>query len=152
VTLSHQPARRRASAGVSIAATLGLSLFLVSTPASASPTPVCAGTTCTITFSSPSSGGQIWTVPEGVTSATFTLFGAIGSSNDDHGILGGDGAEVTGTLSVAPGDALTVDVGGSNDSSLGGVNGGGPALVSGGNPTGGGAAAATTSRSGAWHS
>ena len=65
-------------------------------PASAvSPAPVCVGTDCTVTFSTPGVG-QSWVVPTGVTSASFALYGAVGGS--EGSIPGGDGAKITGTL------------------------------------------------------
>src|ERR1700689_172511 len=103
---------------------LGLSLLVTASPASASPTPVCTGATCTVTFLTPGLG-QTWVVPTGVTSESITLFGAIGGSNPNHSILGGAGAEVTGTLSMATGATLTVDVGGNGNGLSGGANGGG---------------------------
>jgi hypothetical protein len=110
---------------------LGLAAFASSSPASAaSPTPVCSGGTCTVTFSTAGTG-QSWVVPAGVTSESFTLYGAIGGSGEDTvgtaTFLGGDGAKVTGTLSAGAGTTLTVDVGGAggNLDRTGGINGGG---------------------------
>jgi len=82
--------------------------------------------TCTVTFSTPAAG-QSWVVPTGVTSESFTLYGA----------TGGDGARVTGTLSLAAGTPVTVDVGGVGSGGTGGANGGGNAFFGGGG--GGGA-------------
>ena len=45
---------------------------------------------------------QYWTVPAGVTQATFTLYGAAGGT-DSADAPGGSGAEVTGALPVTPG-------------------------------------------------
>jgi hypothetical protein len=107
-------------------------LLAMSSPASAGG-PVCSGgavDTCTVTFSAPGVG-QIWVVPTGVTSESFTLYGAIGA------LTGGDGATVTGTLSLAAGTSVTVDVGGAGSGGTGGINGGGNAFFGGGG--GGGA-------------
>ena len=55
-------------------------------------------------------GAQAWTVPAGVTSAMFTLYGAEGGAG--AGAPGGLGAEVTATLpSLTPGTILQVNVG-----------------------------------------
>ena len=86
--------------------------------------------TCTATFSTPGVG-QSWVVPTGVTSESFTLYGATGA------LTGGDGARVTGTLSLAAGTPVTVDVGGVGSGGTGGANGGGNAFFGGGG--GGGA-------------
>jgi hypothetical protein len=118
------------AAGCAIAGALAIGLAGVAlvdaSPASAdSPAPVCVGTACTVTFSTPGVGLS-WVVPTGVTSASFTLYGAVGGS--EGSIPGGDGAKITGTLSVTPGAALIIDVGkaGANGVSTGGaVNGGG---------------------------
>jgi hypothetical protein len=71
-----------------------------------------------------------WTVPAGVCSATFDLYGAEGS-----GTAGG--AEVISSLTVTPGTAYDIYVGGEGFVGKGGYNGGGAA--SGGGVGGGGA-------------
>ena len=113
-------------------------LLAMGSPASAAPAPVCSGgavDTCTVTFSTPGVG-QNWVVPTGVTSESFTLYGATGALTD------GDGARVTGTLSLAGGTSVTVDVGGAGSGGTGGANGGGNAFFG-----GGGGAVRATSRS-----
>jgi len=75
-------------------------------------------------------GSQTWTVPAGVTSATFDLWGAEGGGNGSGSGTGGLGAEATGTLTVSPGDVLQVNVGqagaiGTSDSSTASAFGGG---------------------------
>lgn len=112
----------------SVAALLTIAASFVSTgslAAATSPASACHGKSCTITFSIPGVG-QTWVVPPGVTSASFTLYGAIGGS--ENTALGGDGAKVTGTLQLSAGTSVTVDVGGAG-SPCGcdppGVNGGG---------------------------
>jgi hypothetical protein len=86
---------RAAGAVFAVVGSLGLaSLLAMASPAGASPAPVCPGGatgTCTVTFSTPGVG-QSWTVPAGVSSESFTLYGGIGAFN------GGDGAKVTGSL------------------------------------------------------
>ena len=126
---SHTTVRWRA-ARCAIAGALAIGLAGVAlvdaNPASAvSPAPVCVGTACTVTFSTPGVG-QSWVVPTGVTSASFALYGAVGGS--EGSIPGGDGAKITGTLSVLSGSSLTIDVGGAGSNGFstgGGVNGGG---------------------------
>jgi hypothetical protein len=79
---------------------------------------------------------QSWTVPQGVTAATFTLYGAAGGSPD--GGVGASGAEVTSSIPVVAGTSYDVVVGGAGgDSGTGGFNGGG---ISGGGGGGGGGA------------
>jgi hypothetical protein len=68
-------------------------------------------TTCTFTYTA---GAQTWTVPAGVKSATFTLYGgeggtAVGGTINSVPVPGGPGglgAQVTGTLPVTPGTVL----------------------------------------------
>jgi hypothetical protein len=69
---------------------------------------------------------QTWTVPAGVTQATFELFGAQGGAGDG-GSVGGLGGKATLSGDVSPGTQITVNVGCSGDSTAGkpGFNGGG---------------------------
>ena len=108
----------------SVAALIGAltaPLALLSAPgvAAAAPTP----TTETLTFGY-TGGPQTFTVPPGVTSATFDLFGAQGQTKQtgQYGGVGGEGGEATDTLTVTPGTTYQVNVGGSGSS--GGSNGG----------------------------
>ena len=86
---------------------------------------LCAGiswsqTTVTFNFTG---NVQTWTVPPCVTSINVTAAGA-----DGGGSAGGNGAVVTGTLAVTPGQVLNIYVGGTgtcNTNSGGGWNGGG---------------------------
>jgi len=55
-------------------------------------------------------GAQTWTVPSGVTQATFTLYGAEGNNHSGHA-ASGLGAKVTATLPVTAGTVLQVNVG-----------------------------------------
>jgi len=55
---------------------------------------------------------QSWTVPDGVTTITIDAKGASGG-NGCWGGTGGAGADITGTLSVTPGEVLDLVVGGS---------------------------------------
>lgn len=63
---------------------------------------------------------QNWTVPPCVTSINVTLAGAEGG-----GTAGGNGAVVTGTIAVTPGQVLNIYVGGSGNCPQAGWNGGG---------------------------
>ena len=86
----------------------------------ASPTPVCANGSCTVTFDYSGDYYQ-WSVPAGVRSMSFESYGAQG------GHTGGLGAKITGQFSVIP-TALWVFVGGmgqTGSAKTGGFNGGG---------------------------
>ena len=109
----------KAAALAPLAAAAGLLVAVAPAgPAGASTGCVTAGkvTTCTFTFTG---GAQTWTVPAGVHSATFTLYGAEGgtavggtiNSIPVPGAVGGLGAQVTGTLPLTPGAMLQVNVG-----------------------------------------
>jgi len=63
---------------------------------------------------------QTYTVPPCVTSLTFTVAGA-----DGGGPSGGNGAVVTATVAVTPGQVITLIVGGSGNGIAGGFGGGG---------------------------
>ena len=109
----------KAAALAPLAAAAGLLVAVAPAgPAGASTGCVTAGkvTTCTFTFTG---GAQTWTVPAGVHSASFTLYGAEGgtavggtiNSIPVPGAVGGLGAQVTGTLPLTPGAMLQVNVG-----------------------------------------
>ena len=83
-------------------------------------------TTVTFDFTG---GVQTWTVPAGVTSAVFDVYGAQGS---------GFGGRATATLPVTGGEVLAVYVGGMPSGTTGGFNGGGNAGSSISPGTGGG--------------
>jgi hypothetical protein len=69
---------------------------------------------------------QSWTVPAGVSKATFVVSGAQGGAFD--GRLGGLGGRVTATIAVTSGETLQVNVGGpGGQGTEGGFNGGGDA-------------------------
>ena len=92
-----------------------------STPAC--PPPVISGTTATVTCSYNGTTGadgspQYWTVPAGVTQASFSLYGA----GDG---LTGIGGLTSATLNVVAGSTLTVGVGGQGTTDAGGFGGGG---------------------------
>jgi hypothetical protein len=62
-----------------------------------------------------------WTVPPGVSSVAFDVFGAQGAGAEGVGL----GGEARATIPVSPGQVLQINVGGRSDSSTGGFNGGG---------------------------
>ena len=68
---------------------------------------------------------QNWTVPTGVTSLSFTAEGAQGGSGTAGYGFGGLGGRVQGSLSVTPGQVLSIYVGQMPLSNIGGFNGGG---------------------------
>ena len=97
-------------------------------------------------------GIQTYIVPTGVTSLTFTAYGAAGgaaiSPNITSSLVGGLGGGVTGVLSVTPGEVLYITVGGAGGFATGGYNGGGlgySASSSSGAGGGGGASSIATS-------
>ena len=102
---------------------------------SASPSLVCAGSTCTWTF--PYTGDYYeWTAPMGVAQVGFDVYGAQGGHGGVSGGLrgnGGLGGRVQGKLTVTPGSTYRIYVGGKGtDHSLsgaGGFNGGGSTLA-----------------------
>lgn len=79
---------------------------------------------------------QTWTVPSGITSATFDLSGAAGATT--AGAAGGLGGRVQATIAVTPGEVLQIMVGGAGGVPGAGFNGGGaggderPAALGGG--------------------
>jgi len=82
---------------------------------------------------------QSWTVPPCVTSINVTVAGAKGGG----GTAGGNGAVVTGTLAVTPGQVLQIRVGGTGSCTgtcAGGYNGGGNGDPGAWNSCGGGGA------------
>ncbi|MGQ0804449.1 MAG: hypothetical protein ACT4PI_11385 [Actinomycetota bacterium] len=74
-----------------------------------------------------SGGAQSWTVPSGVTQATFDLFGAQGGNGSQGLTMGGgtgaNGGRTTATLAVTPGESIQVNVGcrGGNAAGTGGT-------------------------------
>jgi hypothetical protein len=111
---------------------IGGTLFVASGPASAASTPAARTTptaTCGKTGVAGASsceykttGTDTFTVPAGVTTATFKLLGAQGGSYPGTA-PGGLGGSVTATLSVTPGQVLQVNVGvaGTANTSPGGI-------------------------------
>jgi hypothetical protein len=146
----RRPVISAVAASVLAAGGLG-AVGLAAQPASAAPLPGCGAAVIsagTATVTCPYTGAaQYFTVPQGVSQATVTLYGAQGGAsvvNDTGGAApgtepGGLGAEVTAVLTVSTGTVFQVNAGqggGSNDSASS-FNGGGPG--GGGAGDGGGA-------------
>jgi hypothetical protein len=116
--------RRIASIRVRLA--LGASaLAALALPAAAPAAPSCqaSGSDITCTFSH-TGAAQTWTVPEGITEATFDAYGAAGGT-PSGGNPGGLGGRATAAIAVTPGDTLQVNVGGTATRPIfGGFNGG----------------------------
>jgi uncharacterized repeat protein (TIGR02543 family) len=108
-------------------AATGVALINATPAFAAGPGPTCTDGTCTVTY--PTVGNSTWTVPAGVTSATFTVDGAQGGtwSSCAQCIVwqGGLGGEVVGTLAATPGAQYVLSVGGAGAKGTGGANGGG---------------------------
>ena len=77
---------------------------------------------------------QTWTVPYGVTSATFDIYGAQGRGFGGQ-FSGGNGGRALATIAVTPGTVVQVNVGGQGVANAGGFNGGGTAGNGGGGAT-----------------
>lgn len=107
-----------AASGTASAATPGATA-VPTTPCG--PSGTAGGTSCTYS----ATGTGTFTVPAGVTAATFTLLGAQGGSYPGTA-PGGRGGSVTATLSVTPGQVFHVNVGahGSANPSPGGIDNG----------------------------
>jgi hypothetical protein len=126
---SSRSRRTIAVTGVGALAALGLTACIPPPGGGNSETFECTG------------DAQTWTVPPGVTQATFELLGAQGGTGDG-GSLGGLGGKATLSGGVTPGTEMQVNVGCSGDSEAGspGFNGGGTGgdlLLGGGGPGGG---------------
>ena len=137
---------RRRAVGL-LAATAGLlGLWATALTGSAAALPsgcLQSGITVTCTFSPPGGDQTTWTVPAGVTSATFDVRGAQGGTVTGllPAGLGGLGGEAKADLALTPGATVTLVVGGeggfvcnpgpNNGPSPGGFNGGGasPAIA-----------------------
>jgi len=130
--------KKLAALAVSGLVAFGLAVLVPTSTAHAAvtacPAAVVSSTTATVTCTY-TGDAQTWTVPAGVTSATFDAEGAQGGDQPAVGfsVVGGPGGEARATVPVTPGDTITVVVGGkgggvcSNGSSggAGGFNGGG---------------------------
>ena len=74
---------------------------------------------------------QNWTVPAGVSEATFDLYGAQGFGGEGA-FAPGLGGRAKAMIAVTPGDSIQVNVGGQGEFGTGGFNGGGASLSGGG--------------------
>jgi hypothetical protein len=107
---------------------------------------------CTFNFTG---NAQHWTVPEGVTQATFDVYGAQGG-NEPSSRVGGRGGKASATIAVTPGERLQVNVGGRGSDGVAGNSAGGAGGFNGGAaggsgfPSGGGGGGASDVRSGAF--
>jgi hypothetical protein len=109
------------------------SVMLTLLVGSSAAAPVCGGGTCTETFAF-TGAAQTWTVPTGVTQATFDAYGAEGGGTSPGFAQGGRGGHATADLTLSPGATVTIVVGGSGgavpncgggaQSGVGGFNGG----------------------------
>ena len=107
-------------------AVVGLSTLAFVAPA--------AATTETFEFTGTA---QTWTVPAGVTSATFDLYGAQGENFAESGIPG-LGGRATATIAVTPGASIQINVGGQGAAfGAAGFNGGGGGVDNAGGGGGG---------------
>jgi VCBS repeat-containing protein len=108
--------------------TMALALLVPSGIAYADRTCVPSGSDVVCTFSY-TGAAQTWTVPDGVTQATFDVSGAQGGSNTRHDAPNGVGGMAHATIAVTPGDKLQINVGGAGaDGTIGAPN----AIVAGG--------------------
>ena len=98
--------------------TLGLGMLALAAPASA--------TTDTFSYTG---AAQTWTVPAGVTEATFDLYGAQGDGDAGSVFDPGLGGQATATIAVTAGTSIQVNVGGQGSPPEGGFNGGGDGAV-----------------------
>ncbi|MFN8491594.1 MAG: hypothetical protein U0350_28610 [Caldilineaceae bacterium] len=136
--------RRPRLAGLLCGASLAVAQFFspagVGTAQAATPTCTANGGTqnCTITFAY-TGAAETWTVPAGVTQATFDLYGAQGGAGGGNQSVrpgsGGLGGEAKATLSVTAGATYQINVGGAGGAGTGtrdgavgagGFNGGAP--------------------------
>jgi hypothetical protein len=81
--------------------------------------PIVNGALTGLTIFSHTGSNQSYTVPTGVTTLTVTMWGA-GGGGASTDRAGGAGAFIQGTLSVTPGQILTIIVGGGSASTYGG--------------------------------
>ena len=117
MTVSRAIGRKLARVGTACALAVGAGALMAAGLSNAAvkvrpacPAPVVSGATATVTCSN-TGAAQYWTVPAGVTQATFTLYGHVGGAPYEDIATSGSGAEVTGTLPATPGTVLQVNVG-----------------------------------------
>ena len=88
----------------------------------AAPTAASAATTETFDYTG---GVQTWTVPPGVTSGTFDVYGASGGESGSPGFEAGKGGRARSVLALTPGSTVYIVVGGAGAWPGAGYNGGG---------------------------
>jgi len=113
---------RTRAAGVAVSALATVAALLA-------PAPAFAATTDTSQTFQPTGAVQTWTVPTGVTAIYVDLAGAQGGASYGGG---GGGAELTGTLSVTPGETLNIiagAAGGAGQQYFTGAGGGGGSFI-----------------------
>jgi hypothetical protein len=122
--------------GLGILAALCGGLMAAAVAGAAGSAPNCVNGTCTVTVGYGNTTTQSYTVPAGVSTLTVAAYGAAGGgdNSDDSGAPGA-GGRVTGTLAVAAGNVLSLEVGGAGGENTAGTFGGGTA---GDDGTGGG--------------
>src|SRR5437773_11875856 len=137
---SAAPRRARRLAVAAVALVVSALATPLALPGAASAAPSCqpsgAQIVCTFAYTG---AAQTWTVPAGVTQATFDLYGAAGGTRAAP--AAGLGGRATATIAVTAGDTLQVNVGGRGGNGPqgdGGFNGGGSATGGAGAGGGGG--------------
>ena len=129
----------------------GISTALVGSSSAADPPANCSttGGVTTCVFG-PTGAAQTWTVPAGVTEATFDVSGARGGQSVPAPASqpGGMGGTATATISVSAGSTYQLVVGGAGIRTSAGFNGGGVGGAPGGAAAGGGGGGASDVRSG----
>ena len=110
----HSSSPRAVTTGAAASSIAVLVALMVPLPAFAAPTDTA------VTFSD-TGAVQSWTVPAGVTEIYVDLAGAQGGAADNRGA----GAELTGTLSVTPGETLSILVGSQGQNGVRFTRGGG---------------------------
>jgi Ca2+-binding RTX toxin-like protein len=114
-------------------------VLAVSTPALGMLALAAPASATTVTFNY-TGAGQTWTVPAGVTQATFDLYGAQGGGGCCPATVfpPGLGGQAKATIAVTAGTSIQVNVGGAGSADSGpGFNGGGSAAPLTGTPGGG---------------
>ncbi|HEY1530501.1 MAG TPA: IPT/TIG domain-containing protein [Galbitalea sp.] len=113
---------RALAAGLAVSVVVAVAAITIAAPAYAAPGDISQ------TFSV-TGGLQTWTVPAGVTQVSIDMAGAQGGASYGGG---GGGAELTGTLTVTPGETLNVVVGGGGGNGVeysSGAGGGGGSFI-----------------------
>ena len=140
--------RRSARYALAAFASAGLLLAATSPALARKPAPRNPSGLVRLTFSC-TGDIQSWTVPPGVTSASFNVFGARGGSFEEFGPIESEGGQAEATVAVVPDETLGIIVGcrghdgtftpsGAGAGGFGGGGSGGPSAFFGGGGGGGG--------------